>query len=52
MYEVIENWKEYQKQKRIEKLELELKEMLKKNSIKQMDKLLTKLANKNGVTKY
>ena len=52
MYETLEHWKEYQKQKKIEKLELELKEMLKKNSIKQMDKLLTKLANKNGVTKY
>ena len=52
MYETLEHWKEYQKQKKIEKLELKLKEMLKKNSIKQMDKLLTKLANKNGVTKY
>tara|TARA_R100000656_G_C3869707_1_gene111875 strand:+ start:181 stop:327 length:147 start_codon:yes stop_codon:yes gene_type:complete len=48
MYEVIEHWKQY----KLEKLELELKEMLKKNSIKQMDKLLTKLAKKNGVTKY
>ena len=52
MYETLEHWKEYQKQKKIEKLELELKEMLKKNSIKQMDKLLTKLSKKNGVTKY
>ena len=34
MYEVIENWKEYQKKERIEKLENELKIMLKENSIK------------------
>jgi len=34
MYEVLEHWKEYQKQKRIEKLENELKIMLKENSIK------------------
>ena len=34
MYEVIENWKEYQKQKRIEKLELELKQMLKEKGLK------------------
>ena len=34
MYEVIENWNEYQKKKRIEKLENELKIMLKENSIK------------------
>mgnify|MGYP003151503290 CR=1 FL=1 len=52
MYEVIENWKEYQKQKRIEKLELELKQMLKENSIKQMDKFINKLVTKNGTTKY
>ena len=52
MYETLEHWKEYQKEKKIEKLELELKEMLKKNSIKQLDKLLTKLSKKNGMTKY
>jgi len=52
MYEVIENWKEYQKQKRIEKLELELKQMLKENSIKEMDKFINKLVTKNGTTKY
>ena len=34
MYEVIEHWKEYQKKKIIEKLENELKIMLKENSIK------------------
>ncbi len=34
MYEVLEHWKEYQKKKRIEKLEKELKIMLKENSIK------------------
>jgi len=36
MYEVIEHWKEYQK---------------KKQSLKELDKLLTKLSKKNGVTK-
>ena len=41
MYEVLEHWKEYQKQKRIEKLENELKIMLKENSIK-IEKLMTK----------
>ena len=68
MYETLEHWKQY----KLEKLELELKQMLEENSIKeqskelfnecgfqykeegykQMDKLLTKLAKKNGVTKY
>ena len=68
MYETLEHWKQY----KLEKLELELKQMLEENSIKdqskelfnecgfqykeesykRMDKLLTKLANKNGVTKY
>ena len=48
MYETLEHWKQY----KLEKLELELKQMLKKNSIKQMDKLLTKLSKKNGTTKY
>jgi len=48
MYEVIENWKQY----KLEKLELELKQMLKENSIKQMDKFINKLAIKNGTTKY
>jgi cytochrome c553 len=52
MYETLEHWKEYQKQKKIEKLENELKQMLKENSIKEMDKLLNKLSVKNGVTKY
>ena len=71
MYETLEHWKQY-KSKKLIKLELELKQMLKENSIKEqqkelfnecgfqykeesykrMDKLLTKLANKNGVTKY
>ena len=52
MYEVLEHWKEYQKKTKLKKLELELKQMLKENSIKQMDKLLNKLSVKNGVTKY
>ena len=40
MYETIEHWKEYQKKKRIKKLQQEL------------DKMLKKLSIKNGVTKY
>ena len=48
MYETLEHWKQY----KLEKLELELKQMLKENSIKEMDKLLNKLSVKNGVTKY
>ena len=40
MYEVLEHWKEYQKKKRIQKLQQEL------------DEMLTKLSKKNGVTKY
>ena len=51
MYETIEHWKQY-KSKKLIKLELELKQMLKENSIKEMDKLLNKLSVKNGVTKY
>jgi len=51
MYETLEHWKQY-KSKKLTKLELELKQMLKENSIKQMDKLLNKLSVKNGVTKY
>ena len=52
MYEILEHWKEYQKQKRIEKLELELKQMLKENSIKELGKFIDELATKNGTTKY
>jgi len=51
MYEVIEHWKQYKSEKLI-KLELELEQMLKENSIKEMDKMLNKLSVKNGVTKY
>ena len=40
MYETLEHWKEYQKKKRIQKLQQEL------------DKMLKKLSIKNGVTKY
>ena len=52
MYETLEHWKEYQKKTKLEKLELELKQMLKENSIKQMDKFINKLITKNGTTKY
>ena len=41
MYEAIEHWNKYQKEKR-EKEKL----------IKEIDKLLNKLAKKNGTTKY
>ena len=51
MYETLEHWKQY-KSKKLIKLELELKQMLKENSIKEMDKMLNKLSVKNGVTKY
>ena len=56
MYEIIEHWKQYKSEK-LEKLELELQQMLKENSInkesnvKEFDKWLHKLAKKNGVTK-
>ena len=46
MYEVLEHWKQY-------KLEKEAKDLQKKiAAIYELDKLLTKLANKNGTTKY
>jgi hypothetical protein len=51
MYETLEHWKQY-KSKKLIKLELELKQMLKENSIKQMDKFINKLVTKNGTTKY
>ena len=52
MYEVLEHWKEYQKQKQIKKLEQELKVMLKKEKYKELDKFMWKLYHKNGTTKY
>tara|TARA_R110002020_G_scaffold83502_1_gene207652 strand:+ start:77 stop:217 length:141 start_codon:yes stop_codon:yes gene_type:complete len=46
MYEVLEHWKQY-------KLDNEAKELQKKLSkFYELDKLLTKLAKQNGVTKY
>ena len=46
MYEVLEHWKQY-------KLDKEAKELQKKvSNLYKLDKLLTKLSNKNGVTKY
>ena len=46
MYEVLEHWKQY-------KLDNEAKELQKKLSkFYELDKLLTKLSNKNGITKY
>ena len=37
MYEVLEHWKEYQK---------------KQKALKELDKFITKLVKKNGITKY
>tara|TARA_R110001592_G_scaffold224212_1_gene479781 strand:- start:28 stop:189 length:162 start_codon:yes stop_codon:yes gene_type:complete len=53
MYETLEHWNQY----KLEKLELELKQMLKENSIKEkakqeMDKFIKKLITKNGITNY
>ena len=46
MYEVLEHWKQY-------KLDNEAKELQKKIAATyELDKLLTKLAKKNGTTKY
>ena len=57
MYEIIEHWNQYKSEK-LEKLESELQEMLKENSInketnlKEFDKWMNELAVKNGSTKY
>ena len=40
MYEVLEHWKQYKKEKE------------RKESLKEMDKFLNELVTKNGVTKY
>ena len=40
MYEVLEHWKQYQKEKR------------KQKALKEMDKFLAKLVKKNGKTNY
>ena len=46
MYETLEHWKQY-------KLDKESKKLQKKiAAIYELDKLLTKLAKKNGTTKY
>ena len=57
MYEVLEHWKEHQKQKR--EIENQSKELFnecgfqyKKEGYKQMDKFINKLIKKNGTTKY
>jgi len=57
MYEIIEHWNQYKSEK-LEKLELELQQMLKENSInkesniKEFDKWMNGLSVKNGTTKY
>ena len=46
MYEALEHWKQYKQEERA-------KELQKKIAAKyELDKLLTKLAKENGVTKY
>ena len=46
MYEVLEHWNQYKK-------EMKAKKLQKKIAAKyELDKLLTKLSKKNGVTKY
>ena len=46
MYEVLEHWNQYKQEQRA-------KELQKKIAAKyELDKLLTKLANENGVTNY
>ena len=46
MYETLEHWKQY-------KLEMESKKLQEKiSNLYKLDKLLTKLSNKNGTTKY
>ena len=42
MYETLEHWKQY----KLEKLELELKQMLKESSIKNQDKQIEELMTK------
>ena len=42
MYEVLEHWKQYQKEKKEKK----------EKAIKELDKFMWKLYHKNGTTKY
>ena len=50
MYEVIEHWKQYKKEKALQaKIAKELKL---KEAIEEMDKYINGLAIKNGVTNY
>ena len=46
MYEIIEHWNQYKKEMEAKKLQEKISNLYK------LDKLLTKLSNKNGVTKY
>ena len=46
MYEVLEHWKQYKLEKEAKKLQEKI------IATYELDKLLTKLAKKNGVTKY
>jgi len=56
MYEIIEHWNQYKSEK-LKKLELELEQMLKENSInresniKEFDKWMNELSIRNGITK-
>ena len=55
MYEVIEHWKQYklkEKEKQSKELFNECGFQYKEKATKEIDKLLNKLAKKNGTTKY
>ena len=62
MYETLEHWKQYKLEKEAKELQNKIsqeKELFnecgfqyKEESYKQMDKLLTELSKKNGITKY
>ena len=46
MYETIEHWKQYKSEKEAKELQEKISKFY------ELDKLLTKLAKKNGITKY
>ena len=46
MYEVLEHWNQYKKEQRAKKLQEKIA------ATYELDKLLTKLSKKNGITKY
>jgi len=52
MYETIEHWKQYKQNNKSMKMTPFLIKLQKEKAIKEMDKFITKLVNKNGTTKY